>query len=159
MTVETNSPCIEQQNAEFAVRGCGIIWRSGASMPNEVLHPAGAGAVSTAHGMPMAEQFKEHILATAISTKAAGFGFSRQLWKCRSARRLGSMVEAGVHGVTVRILPVIDSPEQGYVYRIFAPQFGEKIVQRVQQGSLILGLREPDPAVTVATRKTQGIRT
>ncbi|CAE7909354.1 unnamed protein product [Symbiodinium sp. KB8] len=29
----------------------------------------------------------------------------------------------------------------GYVYRIFAPQFGEKIVQRVQQGSLIfLGL-------------------
>ena len=69
------------------------------------------------------------------------------------------MVEAGVHGVTVRILPVIDSPEQGYVYRIFAPQFGEKIVQRVQQGSLILGLREPDPAVTVATRKTQGIRT
>ena len=69
---------------------------------------------------------------------------------------LAAWLNVCLHEVAVCILPVTDCPEQGYVYRIFAPQFGEKIVQRVQQGSLTLGLSEPDlVSLLVATRNKE----
>ena len=56
---------------------------------------------------------------------------------------IGSLAEvwvavAGSSDFSIWQLVVIDGT-RGYVYKVFAPQFGEKIAERVRQGSLPLG--------------------